>query len=97
GDSWAGNRQGYAASHLAGRRRTGAFDGRRRSAGGTVVSHGMQVPVVLEVGDGGLELLQLGFLARDEDVDVVRADVLVQHFAVVQLAQGIAQVVRQAL
>src|SRR5690606_36941329 len=59
-------------------------------------SHGVQVPVVLEVGDGGLELLQLGFLARDEDVDVLRIDVLVQHFAVVQLAQGIAQVVWQA-
>ena len=57
----------------------------------------MQVPVVFEIGDGGLELLQLGFLARDEDVDVVRADVLVQHFAVIQLAQGIAQVVWQAL
>ncbi len=43
------------------------------------------------------ELLQLAFLARDENVDVLRIDVTGQHFAVVQLAQGIAQVVRQAL
>ena len=64
---------------------------------GGVFLHGVQVPVVLEVGDRVLELLQLAFLARDKDVDVLRIDVLVQDFAVVQLAQGIAQVVRQAL
>ena len=43
------------------------------------------------------ELLQLAFLARDEDVDVLRIDVLVQDFAVIQLAQRITQVIRQAL
>ena len=43
------------------------------------------------------ELFQLTFLTSDEDIDVFRIDVLGHHLAVVQLAQGIAQVVRQAL
>src|SRR5690349_21928602 len=60
-------------------------------------SNGMQVPVVLKVGDGVLELGQLAFLARHEHVDVHRVDVARHDFAVVQFAQGIAQVVRQAL
>ncbi len=42
------------------------------------------------------ELLQLAFLAGDEDVDVLRVDVLRHDLAFVQLAQGVAQVVRQA-
>lgn len=48
-------------------------------------SDGVQVPVVLEVGDRVLELLQLAFLAGDEDVDVLRVDVLRHDLAFVQL------------
>ena len=42
----------------------------------------MQVPVVFEVGNRHLELRQFAFLAGDENIDVVGADVLVQDFAV---------------
>ncbi len=44
-----------------------------------------------------LELGQFAFLAGDEDVDVIRADVAGHDLVVVQLAQGVAQVGRQAL
>ena len=59
--------------------------------------NGMQVPVVLEVGDGVFELLQLALFTGHENIDVFRIDVLGHDFAVVQLAQCITQVVRQAL
>src|SRR5690606_26037506 len=58
-------------------------------------SDGMQVPVVLEVGDRVLELLQFALLAGDEDVDVLGADVLRQDLAVVEQAKGVAEVVGQ--
>ena len=58
--------------------------------------NGVQVPVVLEVGDRIFELRQLAFLTGDEHIDVLRIDVAAHHLVVVQLAQCIAQVVRQA-
>lgn len=57
--------------------------------------YGMQIPHVLKIRDGLLELLHLAFLAQHEDVQVLLADVFLHHCGAFQLAQCVAQVGRQ--
>lgn len=64
---------------------------------GAFGSHCVQVPVVFQVRNGGFKFLQLSFFAGDKNIDVIGTDVLVQRFTLIELAQGIAQVVGQAL
>ena len=59
--------------------------------------HGMQVPVVFEVGDGVFKLFQLALFTGHKNIDVFWIDVFGHDLAIVQLTQCITQVVRQAL